>query len=172
MAATSNNYFRPIRGRSSIADHLLEWAQSKAPVWQQHNSFDLARPPISLIKQDPLVSQLLTGFNADPAVIRMEPQRFYRPHRDQRRTVAVNLLLTPGNSLSFWLDDPLDTCPDQSHITRLDYAPHCYYLYNTEITHAVINLDQPRLLLSMGFYSPVTWQILSDYLSDRGLFDL
>ena len=75
MAATSNNYFRPIRGRSSIADHLLEWAQSKAPVWQQHNSFDLARPPISLIKQDPLVSQLLTGFNADPAVIRMEPQR-------------------------------------------------------------------------------------------------
>lgn len=93
--------------------------------------------------------------------------RFYRFHVDDFRGAALNLLLDGWDSQTYFSNTEED--PYLTEITELKYAQNKMYLLNTQIKHAVVNKNNLRYVLSMGFNQPLTYDEVKRFCVENNL---
>lgn len=121
--------------------------------WFSSNGFDILKIDLSFFKDSKLFP-VIKQYNAVPLIFKMNPMTWYDWHTDSTRQCAINMLLTGFNSHCFFGDRENR---DIVNLTELKYDSDCYYLLNTQEKHAVLNFNETRYLLSIGFNSPNTY---------------
>lgn len=88
-------------------------------------------------------------------IVYFKPYSYYRWHKDlnhkKSRGVTINMLYTAREtSLSLFGSDKVES-QMMNDITHLNYEKDKLYLFNTQETHCIINLHEPRYLFSLLF---------------------
>jgi hypothetical protein len=74
---------------------------------------------------------------------------YYSMHTDTHRSCAINLSLHEYDSTTFFNVGRFRR--NQVHIHELKYEKDTYYLFNTRVRHAILNKDNDRYVVSIGF---------------------
>jgi len=152
-----NNYFFEL----SVQENLLECLRKETgrTDWVNKLNFDILKLPYNFFKDSNLF-ELITLFNASPRIFKMDPMTWYDWHTDETRQCAINMLIDGNDSRCFFGDRQNR---DIVNLTELTYKPNTYYLFNTQVKHAVLNLNNTRYLLSIGFVLPNTYEDILTY---------
>jgi hypothetical protein len=78
------------------------------------------------------------------------------------------MLITGWDSHSFY-GTPKAGSEDMFYINRVIYEPKGYYLFDTKQLHSVLNFDEPRIVFSLGFNPPATYQEVRDFIIEHNL---
>jgi len=132
-----------------------EYIYSINPTGLDYNEYlgwDIAPLPLDLIQVEPVLSYINSKFSiTNIGVLRMPPNRCYDWHQDDVRGVSVNMLLSSADNHSHCLFSRGWVNSDQIEIDELVYLPKKLYLFNTQISHTVINFNKPRYMFSVQF---------------------
>ena len=141
------NYYE-IKTKSFIANEVLNMAYLPGD-WYHYYNF-IARPvPNELLLLDPLCKWLATKYNFIGGILRMDPYTCYDWHKDTRRGVGINMLLTPFMRSSCTFATNRDE--QVFKVDELPYKPITYYVFNTQVEHMVNNYEATRYLFSIEF---------------------
>lgn len=149
---------------ADFVSELLQHTKTKpSSDWISRFSFNILPlfPRLPLLMQNRAIRSLVEEYNAQPIVIRIDPMKFYRFHVDDHRGAALNILLE-GTDCQTYFGDP-DADPYMIDIEELPYEPNSMYLLNTQAKHAVVNRNNHRYALSIGFNSPLTYEQVKDF---------
>jgi hypothetical protein len=91
---------------------------------------------------------------------------WYDWHTDETRQCAINMLIEGTDSQTFFGNR---ISRDIVELTELTYEPLQYYLINTQQKHAVLNLNNTRYMLSIGFNYPNTFKNILQFCKDDNL---
>lgn len=150
---TQKDCFTKLKIESTCRQALYEYALT-IKDWEiatQNDKFSFlqAEIPYSIVKNDKVISSIATKFRVGARIFKMPKNTYYSLHRDGWRGSTVNMLLNDSaDSTTFFEINNFRRY--QVNVINLKYEQNCYYLLNTRIRHAVINLDQDRFVFSMG----------------------
>jgi len=142
------NAYMPAPAKALIAKDLYAYA-TNSHSWEQYYNFMAVPVPREILRLDSLMVGLAQKRTFHAGVLRMEPNTCYNWHTDTDRKAGLNMLLSDdGNSRCVFLaGEPGVVFKTQ----ELKYKPDTYYVFNTQIPHAVLNTEQPRYLFSVEF---------------------
>lgn len=152
--------FIKLKTESTLKNSLLNFAES-SKNWIHRNAFDLIVVPHHLIKDDPVVKEIVSNFNVKLVIFKMKPWQFYRFHVDAIRSCALNLFLSGADSQTYYGESTEDE--EIMNIEELVWDPDCYYLLNTQNKHAVVNRNNVRYMFSLGFDPGVEYQTVRTF---------
>ena len=164
MQQNISNLYYKLNVIDTFTDQLTEQATTRQD-WFTSNGFDILKVDNTIFKDSNLFP-IIQKFNAVPLIFKINPMTWYDWHTDSTRWCAINLLLTGFNSHCFFGDRE---SRDIVNLTELNYEPNTYYLLNTQFKHAVLNFSSTRYVLSIGFNSPISYQIILKYCIDNNL---
>jgi hypothetical protein len=154
-----NNFFHHLTHLPPIPASYLEYAQTgtKYLTPAEHKSFTnlTVSPypkslPVVPFNKTKLFKDLKNKFRHTDSTsfVRVNPQSLYDWHTDHNGiTTGINILLTPTADSYTLFRTPTDI-PNNYHIVRCDYQQFVPTLFNSEISHCVINLsNEYRYLL-------------------------
>ena len=133
--------------RSTILDSLLEVASNNEPFERYYN-FGMKGVDHRLICEDSFLISLHDAHPFKAAILLIPPNNIYNWHVDDNRGVAVNMMVSGRDSHCVFTDEDFDIV---NGIEELRYEPETYYLFNTQKYHSVINLNNPRYMMSIEF---------------------
>jgi hypothetical protein len=134
---------------SSISEDLLAYGKSLAPdYWVSYYNFEATQVPAQLLNRDGFLVALASKRKFHAGILRMQPKSCYNWHVDTDRKVGLNMLIQDGKShCLFMTEDNGLRC----NVKELKYEPDSYYVFNTQVPHMVLNIEQPRYLFSLEF---------------------
>ena len=140
------NYFQT-PNKSIIAKELLEYALC-ATNWQDYYNFKAIQVHPDILLKDPFLINLYRLHPFVAGIVKLNPNVCYDWHIDTRRGVGINMLLNfEGTSHCLFAKGE----GAQFGFEELVYAPNRYFLFNTQISHTVINFAEPRYLFTLEF---------------------
>lgn len=142
--------FYEIKSKATITQDVIREALNPNAQWQKYFNFDATRIPNEILAQDPVLVDISTRHPMMGGVVMLPPNTFYNWHKDTRRGVSINMVLNPNDGISHCIFTP-DSDVVVGVFKELQYKPDTYYVFNTQVTHMVLNFDQPRLLLTIEF---------------------
>jgi len=153
-----NDLFFKIPVKSSI--DLTEIILSGA--WKQYYNFLVKEVSPEVIDSDDFLRDLRAKHPFRAAVTKMVPYTVYDWHIDDIRKVSINMLWDGGNYVTVFSfgNDLVKT------IVPAIYEPKCYYFFNTQVSHMVMNFDKPRYMFTLEFAPDFIAQDLMEYLND------
>ena len=149
---------------SSISEDLLTYAKSLSPdYWTIYYNFEASQVPAQLLNRDGFLVALAQKRKFHAGILRMQPKRCYNWHVDTDRKVGLNMLIQDGNShCLFMTEDNGLRC----NVEELKYEPDSYYVFNTQVPHMVLNIEQPRYLFSLEFLEEDRGLTFDELLAD------
>jgi len=142
------NAYMPAPVKALIAKDLYAYA-TNSHSWEQYYNFMAVPVPREILRLDSFMVGLAKKRTFHAGVLKMEPNTCYNWHTDTDRKTGLNMLLSDdGNSRCVFLaGEPGVVFKTQ----ELKYKPDTYYVFNTQIPHAVLNTEKPRYLFSVEF---------------------
>ena len=121
-------------------------------TWVAVRNFMGWQIPIDVILKEPLFFKINQKFKIlRGGVLRLEKNKIYNWHKDEKRGLAINMLLS-GRGCHTIFGEESEKFRIQYDILELKYQPKKFYLFNTQIEHCVINFnEQERYLFSLEF---------------------
>lgn len=156
--------FYKLENKDSLIDTLLVEIQSRSD-WFGSNGFDILKLPLKLFLGHS-VFPLISKYNGSPIILKLNPMTWYDWHTDETRQCAINMLIEGTDSRTFFGNR---LSRDIVELTELTYEPSCYYLINTQQKHAVLNLNNTRYMLSIGFNNPNTFENILEFCKEHNL---
>lgn len=132
----------------NVCDNGTPWIDPKiGTFYQKHPSRDLIYGD-SFLKF--VCDQYLNyDFGTSVNIFMLRPWSHYHLHTDKYRPSSINLLLnTDADSISYFQVSDFQKL--QCSILELNYEPKHYYLFNSQVPHAVLNKDKERYILSIS----------------------
>jgi hypothetical protein len=127
-----------------------------------NNTFKRASVPMDFFKDEPILD-IMKEYDLVPKIFFMDPEHVYNWHRDVYRYAPLNLLVHGNDDYLVMFSHeypngkyPFVTYRDYEYFPykRLVYEPNSFYLFNSQIPHAVINHgSEPRYLLTLSKFS-------------------
>lgn len=156
------NYFE-IDKKSTITQAVTDFAFSPGP-WLKYFNFDIRPIPQDLLNKDPFFVWLTERYKYFGAVLKLDPYVCYNWHKDTKRGVGINMMLTPQARSTCTFAENTDAVVFK--IEELVYKPGTYYLFNTQQNHAVYNFETTRYILSIEFELDKDALTFEDLLKD------
>jgi len=151
--------FAKLKYKTNLVSIILDYINNAgSEQWFNSNGFNVLKFPKHLLLQDQSCALILNNFDCATAILRMSPNTFYKPHIDYTRGAAINLLLSGTESNTFFVQPFHD--PRILGVECLDYEQDHLYLLNVQQEHAVLNKDNIRYVLSIGFSNSSFEQLL------------
>ena len=149
---------------SSISEDLLAYGKSLAPdYWVSYYNFEATQVPAQLLNRDGFLVALAHKRKFHAGILRMQPKSCYNWHTDTDRKVGLNMLIQDGKShCLFMTEDNGLRC----NVEELKYEPDSYYIFNTQVPHMVLNIEQPRYLFSLEFLEEDRGLTFDELLAD------
>lgn len=116
--------------------------------WIKYFNFDtLPLNAQHIIKSDTFLQQLYNKHPFICAILKLKKNTYYDWHKDDKRGVCVNMLINDTHSHCMFRETDNIT----GNFIELKYDVGVYYLFNNQVEHSVINLDEDRYLFSLEF---------------------
>lgn len=148
---TEEDCFYRIEGSTQNIENYFNTFFDRLPWFEHESLWTLSLIPPFLLLENPALSQLNEKFEIEGAAfIRMDPGECYKWHLDFSRGVAINLLMNPGiQSLCMFETEEMNK--ERIKYLELDYQPHQFYLFNTQVNHSVITFKETRYMFTLQF---------------------
>lgn len=145
----SDRYFYKIETPSSkIQEYFLENLSSAS--WEDYHYFKAWNFPKEVWESEKALSEINKTFKISKAgIISIAADHIYDWHKDEHRGASINMILESDHSHTLFKSRPNKFVVEK--IIELKYEPKRFYLFNTQITHCVINFNKPRYLFSCEF---------------------
>ena len=163
--------YQPIEYDASyIVNAVQEYLPKAIWRWKTYMTvavgFHLLSEPI--VQSDRLLKQLHDKFQPQLRLYQIPSKSFYRFHKDALFDVSMNMILEQYNCHTVFINEVLN-----EHVYKLDelvYTPQKFYLFNTQIPHAVMNLDdRERVLVSFNFPKGISFETVDDWYQNEFL---
>jgi hypothetical protein len=167
--------FYNIVPKPKIAEQLYNFAVSQpAPFGKEHgfNQIPKWQVPNSLVQQDDFLWPLIEKYHASSWIFYYKPWEHYKWHRDEVRTVGINLILNDAKHFVFFNDDDPKTFNTDMMINfeSLEYQINTYHLINAGIQHCGYNFETPRYFFTVQFPKDlISYEKMVDELSYKNL---
>lgn len=179
----TDDYFRKIQGDNpALTKACKRYARTQAvylrtdPLVGIHN---YSMPAEVITNVCPILADLHEEFILSrPNMFYMDPHTALMPHTDPDRHVSINMLIKGWDSKFLYFEHRNN---GTNHI-ELTYDPDVLYICNSSKTHQVLNISEPRLLLTIKLSeknadtdnvsyreSFVTFDDVVNYFSERSL---
>ena len=142
--------FHEIKTKSILTQDVIRTVLQPDAQWTKYFNFDATRIPNDLLAQDPVLADIGSRHPMMGGVVMLPPNTFYNWHKDTRRGVSINMVLNAYDGVSHCVFTP-DKDVVVGEFIELQYKPDTYYVFNTQVSHMVLNFDQPRLLMTIEF---------------------
>lgn len=140
--------------------------------WQKVQGFDTLLVPISYIRNNVILFNLMIKFQGRAVFLRSEKNSMYNWHRDLDRTVVVNSLIEGFDSFTMFTDTEIENMQGTSTgVEELTYNDGECYLLNVQNLHAVYNRHSIRTVLSLSFYKTVSYEQILEYCFSKDFVD-
>lgn len=157
------NYYE-IGNKSTIGQELSDFAFAQSGQWFNYFNFQIKNIPQDLLNKDPFFVWLAERYQYISAVLKLDPYVCYDWHKDTKRGVSINMLITPHvNSYCVFAPNKEGVV---FKIEELQYKPNTYYIFNTQVNHTVYNFEATRFLLSIEFSKDKTELTFEQLLKD------
>lgn len=144
------NCFLPLKQKSS---HIVDFCNkllSRDAMWAPYIGWDVVVVDKEEFIREPALRDIDSQFTINrAAILKTDPYQLYAWHKDEYRGVCINMILTPE-----WPSHCLfgrDKDYTNKYFTELNYEPDTFYVFNNQVSHCVINFDQPRYMFSVEF---------------------
>lgn len=146
--------------------------------WTRIYAFEGKLVPSEVLLKDEFYNWLFEQFEYDAGIMKIDSYTCYKWHVDAvasfdnhgrapnpaERLSTVNVLLYPSKGLClFGTEDNGITCKVQ----ELVYQPRMRYLFNTAVSHEVINLEGSRYILTLQFREWIDYGTLLEAVIQR-----
>lgn len=163
--------YAPLRQRAQgLVEHCRTLVALETAIWLPHFGFMATPLSRDWIAREPTLQAIehLCPI-ARLGILQMSDHWVYHWHRDQNRQACINLLISSNHhSHTLFGQSVSDT---SMHCLELQYEPGCFYLFNNQVPHSVINLDVNRYLFSLEFADPLSYADLKQRFTAAGLLD-
>lgn len=164
------NLFTKLKGQIdhiSLYEKLLNKESAGQLPWTKSEvsySFNVIRVQESHIKDHPALSVINDKFKLIPFIFKLPANTCYNWHIDAFRPASINLPLNNhSNSTTCFINET--RVNEVNNVTKLEYDPGYFYLFNTQIHHQVLNLNEDRYFFSLTFELPKTQLTYKDILN-------
>jgi hypothetical protein len=141
--------FLQYSSKSTLTDKLKYVIQNvPEDSWVRYYNFDVLFLTKEFIEQDKFFKDLSKDFSYTACIVKMDANSCYNWHTDTKRQCSVNMLIDGYRSHCVFSPDPEDV---NISVLELNYQPNTYYAFDTQTPHMILNLDNPRYLLSLEF---------------------
>jgi hypothetical protein len=158
--------FYPIKTKCSVTNELQNFALSHKDWYTETKndkySFLQCKVPEQIIEKDYVLKTFCSNSNKHCAIYLMPANVYYTMHIDTYRKCAINLALDNYDSITFFKTGIFRR--NQIHFHELNYEKDTYYIFNTTVKHGVLNRNNDRYVLSIGF-NDIEYQSLIDRVS-------
>ncbi len=151
---TEQDCFYKIQGSTQNIEDYFTTYFDRLPWFEHESLWNLALIPPFLLLENPALAAINEKFKIEGAgFIKMDPGECYKWHVDYSRGVAINLLMNPGiQSVCMFEKENLNE--ERIKYIELDYQPHQFYLFNTQISHSVVTFKETRYMFTLQFEKP------------------
>jgi hypothetical protein len=155
--------FHKLNNTLNIQSLLLEFMGTGQP-WKDNFGFKVLPIPIFVYSSNSMLSDIRQKFNGYASLMKLEPMQFYHWHVDDYRSAAINSLITGFDSFSL-----ISKIKHQEYmdVDEILYQQGDIYLMNTQNSHSVYNRSECRIMFSLGFDSPVTYDDIVNYCLEK-----
>jgi len=108
-------------------------------------------------------------FSTKHKLLKIPPRSHYRWHTDAYRNVAINTILIGNDCQTFFTSSTDEVVKD--NLVEVDYSDNRSVLLDVSKQHSVLNLGPERIVLSVGFDLPVTYNDIREYCIKRNLLE-
>lgn len=138
---------------NSLYEKLIAKEQANDLPWFHSDvtySFNVIRVQESHIKDNPTLSVIHDRFKIIPFIFKLPANTCYNWHTDATRPASINLPLNNhANSTTCFINE--NTVNEVNTVTKLEYDPGYFYLFNNQVHHSVLNLNEDRYFFSLTF---------------------
>jgi hypothetical protein len=151
---TNDNCFLELRDqdRYTLIPQITEFINGCEFNWQPYFYVYNYRenPCPEFLYTDPLISKLKSDLGGFFVFYKIPKHTVYRWHTDKKSLCCLNMVLKKYHSHTLF---SIESMQDQvDHCIELDYKPTQWYLFNTQVKHMVVNLDdEDRYLITYRF---------------------
>jgi hypothetical protein len=156
------NYYEMIK-KSTIRQDIVDYAFVPG-AWLKYFNFDIRPVPQDILNKDAFFVWLASKYKYTTAILKLDPYVCYDWHKDTRRGVGINMILTPHARSFCIFANNKDTVVFKTE--ELIYKPGTYYLFNTQQNHTVFNFETTRYMLSVEFELDKDSLTFEDLLKD------
>ncbi len=164
MQTNTSEYFYELETIESYSNGLLDLINS-TKFWFQKNNLHIIKVE-NIFFNDSILSTLIERFNGTPLIFKLPPNIWYDWHTDENRLCAINMLILGNRSHCFFGERENR---DIVKTRELTYNSNRYYLLNTQKKHAVLNFEEPRYVLSVGFAGTHDYFTVLQFCKDNKL---
>jgi hypothetical protein len=159
-------YFYKLNALDNLA-FIKDEITKKSDQWVRRFNFDVLQiSPYKFVNHS--LFELIIKFKGKPVILKTDPMYWYNWHTDSIRKFSINSFIDGPDSRCFF-GETEDTDSVLVKLTELVYEPGRYYLFNTQASHAVLNGNNTRYILSIGFIDPYTYQDALAYCQENNL---
>tara|TARA_B100001093_G_C26683415_1_gene951490 strand:+ start:166 stop:666 length:501 start_codon:yes stop_codon:yes gene_type:complete len=103
-----------------------------------------------LLENNSFLKWLYSKYKFTAAILQIDPYMHFIWHKDAKRGVTINSMLSDGKSHTLFSDD-VDNAAYQATILPLPYIKDKLFLFNTQVSHCVFNFNKKRQMFSVEF---------------------
>lgn len=142
--------FYKLKNSCTIVPQLRELAQKSTFVDGVYFTYSKSGDLEELVSLDPTLTAIRARFSTQPYLSIIHPHTWFFWHVDPSfRACAINLLLQGVGHSLFWGKQKQAS---SIGVVELKYEPDAMYVYNTQTKHAVLNLEEERIIFSLSIY--------------------
>jgi hypothetical protein len=164
------NYYYKVNYKPSYINEIVEflphaswrWVPFMTVATNFQNSLGL-----QLTENDILLKSLKEKYWGSLKLYQFPSHTFYPWHKDAEIGCSLNLIMQDYRSITLFKSDTNRTDILQD-IIELKYEKNVWYVFNSQLEHAVVNLDErDRILLTITFPKTVKYQDLLSYVKNN-----
>lgn len=162
-----NTYFSRFKRPLSNIEQLRSFAiNAPSKLWAQVFGFTFLELRTNA---SPDFFEFEKKFKVKYFLLKVPEKSHYRWHTDAYRGAAINTILTGNNCYTLFSEseDPVV----KTNVVEVDYSDDRPVVFNTQIPHTIFNLGPERIVFSVGFDLPVTFEEVIEYCANRDLLE-
>jgi hypothetical protein len=164
----TRDFFIKLHARCQILPELREFTKTAEVQLSENFGFTHRKVPRELLAADPFMSRMAEEFDGDCTILGMDPSSLYSWHVDTHRRCAFNVPLHRVPSHTFYGETTRS--PLILTTTELPYDDDSFFLLNSKARHCIVNFDQPRFMVTLGFYrNQPTYREMRQFCEDNNL---
>jgi hypothetical protein len=164
-----SEYYFELTKSFSFLNKVKEYLDLDLDINWHRNYYDIDVTPIpvNILKDDIIFKTLSLKFEIIPLVVRFDAKKWYTWHTDKIRNVGLNSVIQGKESHVIF--GKLSTNGQYFDIEEIIYEDNKTYLLDVSKSHSIVNLGEPRIIISLGFPQPIMFNEVKEFCIENNL---
>jgi hypothetical protein len=163
--------FAKVKNPSESVMKYLTQDRIEKIKWYDLPGYNGSEIPMPVLLKEPFLKEVDKEFGLTGcALLRWPEKTAYFWHNDSDRNSTINMVINNGTHSHTMFGEKMSDF--HMEIEELIYDPGFFYIFNTQVSHEMINLGKERYLLTTRIKSDPTYKELFNWALKNNLLDI